>query len=71
MSPLLLYLNMELLWSYIKKMFRGMVDEKVTVILFVVHHVHTKAKMEVENWDQSERWKLRSNNESANAKGTP
>ena len=36
----------------------GMVDEKVTVILMlnVVHYVHTKAKMEVENWDQSERW---------------
>ena len=43
----------------------GMVDEKVTVILTVVHHVHTKAKMEVENWDQSQRWKL-GNNRSAN-----
>ena len=39
----------------------GMVDEKVTVILMlnVIHYyVHTKAKMEVENWDQSQRWKM-------------
>ena len=45
----------------------GMVDEKVTVILMlnVVHYVHTKAKMEVENWDQSQRWKL-GNNRSTN-----
>ena len=69
---------MERLWSYIKTkvstgmidekvtvILSGMVDEKVTVILSVIHHVHTKAKMEVENWDQSERWKLR-NNKSAN-----
>ena len=43
----------------------GILDEKVTVNVSVLHHVHTKAKMEVENWDQSERWKMR-NNKSAN-----
>ena len=73
MSPLHLY--MELLWSYIKtKVTTGMIEEKVTVILSgimvvekvtvilsFVHHVHTKAKMEVENWDQSERWTFRNN----------
>ena len=67
---------MELLCSYIKTkvstgmvdkkvtvILSGMVDEKVTVILMlnVVHHVHTKAKMEVENWDQYERWKFKNN----------
>ena len=47
---------MELLWTYIKKVSTGMVDEKVTVISSVVHtYIRTyQAKMEVENWDQSE-----------------
>lgn len=43
---------MELLWSYIKKVSTGMVDEKVTVISSVVTYiriVHTKAKLEVGN----------------------
>jgi len=41
---------MELLWTDIKKVSTGMVDEKVTVISSVVHIyiVHTKAKLEVE-----------------------
>jgi len=43
---------MGLLWTYIKKVSTGMVDEKVTVISSVVHTyihiVHTKAKLEVE-----------------------
>ena len=77
MSPLYLYLHLELLWSYIKtKVSTGMIDEKVTVILLVVHHVlvdeivtvilsilpydtsctYQEAKMEVGNWDQSEKW---------------
>ena len=38
-----------------------MVDEKVTVTLSVVNHVHTKVKMVVKNWDQSERWMFRYN----------
>ena len=59
-----LYLHMELLWSYIKTevstwmvdekvivILSGMVVEKVTVILSVVYHVHTKTNMEVENCD--------------------
>ena len=45
---------MELIWTYIKKVSTGMVDEKVTVISSVVHMyiciVHTKAKLEVGSW---------------------
>ena len=40
---------MELLWTYIKKVSTGRVDEKVTVISSVVHTIRTyQAKMEVE-----------------------
>ncbi len=40
---------MELLWTYIKKVSAGMVDEKVTVISSVVHtYIRTKP-----------RWRLR------------
>ena len=39
---------MELLWTYIKKVSTGMVDEKVTVISSVVHTLTYQAKMEVE-----------------------
>ena len=38
---------MELLWTYIKKVSTGRVDEKVTVISSVVH-TYIPSKMEVE-----------------------
>ena len=52
---------MELLWSYIKKVSTGMVDEKVTVISSLVNVQMPRWKlrigislkeMEVEKWDQ-------------------
>jgi hypothetical protein len=47
----LVSIYMELLWTYVKKVSTGMVDEKVTVISSVLHTyiVHTKAELEVGN----------------------
>ena len=61
MSPLLLYVHMELLWSYIKtKVSTGMVDEKVTVILSgMVDEKVTVILMSYIMYIPRPRWKLR------------